>query len=673
MRKIILSALVAVASTILISTSFALDGFQQRKSQIMRLVTDIDQRAVLLDHDGKAYQIWVEGKEVRLFEAGSSGEPVGIIEFDRNIDGLKDASSFPGWQYLPSNEDAILCWFVQDGKTFLLSFRLRSGHFQSSVIEIDGYIYPVAYDDGSIGGMWGNPWRVSFDVARVTETGLARSSGSSFEPAGAPNYVIGSIIEEMKQPHIRTTAFSNWSNVKTQYITVLSSNGEKHVYNHDNNYAPLALLSSNELLMLDVTGCVSSGEESPRERAVCSSSIVSVPIPPQDGAIDFARKRLIRKFDAPEILLQTTSPSSLRDSTSLALVGDRLFTVSRTGKMPHLSWVSLSDPSQTGQIKLGERAGDDIVIAMNDRRSGRLIVTLDGFLSPLRYFGVAAPRGDKAARPHVETSVQVRFPTFRSTPFGITQIDNKATGSVSLMVTRRDSNRPAACHGRALIKVYGGYGSPTHADYLTSYGPFWLAKGNSYVAAHVRGGGDLGEAAYRQGTGLNFVSSVSDLIAVARELRKRGCIDVTVMGNSHGGNLAALAALAAPRDINRAIINASPLDLEQGLKDQTFNTNIYPSFNNDADKEKFLATASPLAALNLFTAKQGKPAFLLFYGDKDNVVQKLHGERFSQAAINKGLEAKMVVYPDLEHDSPFSVADYADQMSRILAFIDGDP
>lgn len=651
------------------------DDKKKWESEVAQLVSSLDQRAVLFDGKGRGYQFDIVENEIRLFAPGDSEAPIGITTYERSIVGLNSAASSPGLRYLPSDADSLLAWYYEDGKTILLSFRLRAGLHASKTVVVDGYIYPTVYADGSIGGFSGSPWKMRFDIAKETDAGLVAVSSDAISPPGAPVYVIGSASASGSNISERTTAFANWSDSDTKFITFISSNRNRRVFRHSDLYAPLELLSGNELLMIDTSECIPKKpleihEFITKKMDKCSSSIIAVKLPSEDGAIDLQKKRVVRRFSAPDLLLATTSPASLSDKSSISLLGDVLFTVSRNNKGPHLDWTSIRDPSRTGRIDLGTTAGDNIAIVHRNEFSDRLQLAVDGLLSPLKFVSITGVKSGNLA-PLIGDTVRIRPPTFSSAKFSVSRIESQGSSASALLVTDKSASGAKACRGRALIEVYGGYGVATHMAYLTSYGPFWLEKGNSYVAAFVRGGGDMGEHSYREGQKVHFGASVDDVISIAREVRKHGCTDVAVKGSSHGGNLAALAALKAPGIINRAIIDEAPLDLDRGLAAGSFDASIYPTFEDGAARIAFMQLASPLAALERFKAKR-KPEFLLLFGGRDEIAPPYHGEAFEKAAKERGFYVEMIVDPDLAHGAPTSVEGYAKQMSSILSFANRD-
>jgi len=206
------------------------------------------------------------------------------------------------------------------------------------------------------------------------------------------------------------------------------------------------------------------------------------------------------------------------------------------------------------------------------------------------------------------------------------------------------------------------------ANYLTTYGPYWLDRGNSYVTVYPRGGGDLGEAWFQQGTGSRFEASVDDVVAVIRDLHARGCRSVALAGFSHGGNVVTLAALRVPDLVDQVVIAAAPLDLARGLRERTFDVSIYPVQGEEGDNAEAIAGMSPLAAVTAANAVR-LPEFLLLYGGRDAIVPAYHGQAFVDAARKRGGIADLVIYPELGHEDANTPEVYADMMSRILTFI----
>ncbi len=87
---------------------------------------------------------------------------------------------------------------------------------------------------------------------------------------------------------------------------------------------------------------------------------------------------------------------------------------------------------------------------------------------------------------------------------------------------------------------YGGFGISVQATYNTSIGKLWLELGGISVIAHIRGGGEFGEAWHLAGRGAAKRQSHDDFAAIAADLISRGVTtpqQIAAEGGSNGGIL----------------------------------------------------------------------------------------------------------------------------------------
>ncbi|GGA29873.1 prolyl oligopeptidase family serine peptidase [Dyella nitratireducens] len=123
---------------------------------------------------------------------------------------------------------------------------------------------------------------------------------------------------------------------------------------------------------------------------------------------------------------------------------------------------------------------------------------------------------------------------------------------------------------RSILEGYGGYG--------VSLQPFfsprrleWAKEGGVYAIAHVRGGGEKGDAWHRAGQGANKGKSIDDVIACGETLVKLGYTtsDRTALyGQSFGGILAGNALTQSPQSFGAAVIDVGMLNPVRLLEQQ---------------------------------------------------------------------------------------------------------
>ena len=119
----------------------------------------------------------------------------------------------------------------------------------------------------------------------------------------------------------------------------------------------------------------------------------------------------------------------------------------------------------------------------------------------------------------------------------------------------------------ALVCVYGAYGVPLDSSFSVPRLSL-LDRGVAVVAAHVRGGGELGPKWHRAAVKVNKYRSWCDLISILLELRENHGIDtIAVEGNSAGAYTAAVAAHLYPNLFSALLVSAPFLDPRREMAD----------------------------------------------------------------------------------------------------------
>ena len=113
-----------------------------------------------------------------------------------------------------------------------------------------------------------------------------------------------------------------------------------------------------------------------------------------------------------------------------------------------------------------------------------------------------------------------------------------------------------------IITCYGGFGVKHRTEAEPSV-PAWLESGGVYVAAQLRGGGELGGAWHDAGRGPRKMRTIQDLIDVAHYLTSEGWTtgeQTVAVGASHGGMVVTAAALLSPASFGGIVATAPLLD-----------------------------------------------------------------------------------------------------------------
>jgi prolyl oligopeptidase PreP (S9A serine peptidase family) len=208
-------------------------------------------------------------------------------------------------------------------------------------------------------------------------------------------------------------------------------------------------------------------------------------------------------------------------------------------------------------------------------------------------------------------------------------------GTAIELVVTGDAAGPAP----TLLEVYGGFGLADVPVFEPSVAA-WCALGGLHVTARIRGGGGVGSAWHRAAQGAGKGRAVADTVDVARALVAAGLTrpDLLVLaGASHGGLVAASAALHAPGLVAGVACTAAPLDPHR-LEEHPLASAWRDEFGCPTDDAVRAAMDdySPLRRLEQCPAGAPLPRFLLTTFAEDARVDRGATDRFDAALRNRG-------------------------------------
>ncbi|TPK67233.1 MULTISPECIES: prolyl oligopeptidase family protein [unclassified Mesorhizobium] len=128
------------------------------------------------------------------------------------------------------------------------------------------------------------------------------------------------------------------------------------------------------------------------------------------------------------------------------------------------------------------------------------------------------------------------------------------------VVRRRDQKGPVP----TLLYGYGGFEVPLLPGYAGVRGRLWLEKGNAYVQACIRGGGEFGPAWHQTALKGNRQNAFDDFAAVAQDVVRRGiatAASLGIQGGSNGGLLTGVSLTQHPELFGAVIIEVPLLDM----------------------------------------------------------------------------------------------------------------
>ncbi len=174
---------------------------------------------------------------------------------------------------------------------------------------------------------------------------------------------------------------------------------------------------------------------------------------------------------------------------------------------------------------------------------------------------------------------------------------------------------------KAIVFAYGAYGATVTQPAFDVMSLEWVANGNLYVLAGIRGGGEKGDAWRLAGKGANKARGVEDMVAAADLLRTRGYSDtrrIVLYSASAGGIVVGNAVDRFPGHFGAAIIHAGMLNPTRLAADSN-GANQYAEFGDPNVASGFRDLRAMDAYLNLKPG-QRYPPVMLDVGLNDNRV-----------------------------------------------------
>ena len=209
------------------------------------------------------------------------------------------------------------------------------------------------------------------------------------------------------------------------------------------------------------------------------------------------------------------------------------------------------------QTELGLPENSTVGVATASDETDQIMFTSTDFLSPGTYY---------YAEDGVNLEVVKESPTrFDATGMTIQQFEatSKDGTKIPYFVVHAE-DMPMDGSTPVLMGGYGGFQVPRLPSYLGSTGKMWLERGNAYVLANIRGGGEFGPGWHQSAIRENKQRTWDDFIAVGRDLVERGITSpehLGVEGGSQGGLLVGTAFTQAPDLFNAAIVQIPLFDM----------------------------------------------------------------------------------------------------------------
>lgn len=204
------------------------------------------------------------------------------------------------------------------------------------------------------------------------------------------------------------------------------------------------------------------------------------------------------------------------------------------------------------------------------------------------------------------------------------------------IVHRKDMKRDGSTP--TIMTAYGGFEVSMTPSYGAITGKLWLERGNSFVLANIRGGGEFGPAWHEAGRKTKRQVIYDDFAAVARDIFSRGLSSpgkFGIYGGSNGGLLMGVEFNQHPELWNAVVIQVPLLDMiryEQIAAGASW-VDEYGSVAVPREKA-FLESISPYANIRRDVAY---PTPYIWTTTRDDRVGPQHARKFAARLKDYGL------------------------------------
>lgn len=213
------------------------------------------------------------------------------------------------------------------------------------------------------------------------------------------------------------------------------------------------------------------------------------------------------------------------------------------------------------------RASSQVEVSpVEDTLDDEVFVDVDDYLQPPEYWLADLAKADLQ-----DWELLDRWPTqFDATSLTVMRLYAHSADGTRVPFTvigpraalEGDARKPLPC----LLTAYGGFAIALTPQYLVSSGIGWLEQGGIVAVAHIRGGGEYGNAWHVQAQCEHRQRSFDDFIAVAQQLVAEGCTTAAqlgIKGGSNGGLLVAACMVQRPELFGAVVCEVPLLDMRR--------------------------------------------------------------------------------------------------------------
>ncbi|MBN9193262.1 prolyl oligopeptidase family protein [Microbacterium sp.] len=223
-----------------------------------------------------------------------------------------------------------------------------------------------------------------------------------------------------------------------------------------------------------------------------------------------------------------------------------------------------------------------------------------------------------------------------------------------------------------LMSGYGGFEHALTPEYPSLVGPAWLERGNVFVVANIRGGGEFGPAWHLAALRENRHRAYEDFAAVARDLVARGVTTadrIGCHGRSNGGLLVGNMLTQFPEDFGAIVCGVPLLDMRRYTRLSAGASWIAEYGDpDDPDDWAFVQTFSPY---HLVEGGRAYPPSLIYAATSDDRVGPVQARKMA-ARLQDETDAEVHYLEPAEggHAGSIDNAATAALHATIYAFLD---
>jgi prolyl oligopeptidase len=355
--------------------------------------------------------------------------------------------------------------------------------------------------------------------------------------------------------------------------------------------------------------------------------------------------------------------TSFAYGTGLWAGADRIYVLHQKGG-PNLVRAYSLDGALVGELPQPAFTAVDDVVPLP---GGAVLFEVQGFTVPPAWYRWG--HGDGPAR---RTALAESAPA----DYGDCEVVREEAASpdgtrVPITVLRR---RGTALDGRnpTIVYGYGGYGvcqTPKFRCRLRA----WIERGGVFAVAHIRGGGEFGEAWHRDGSLLRKQNVFDDFAACAARMIEIGYATrekLALMGGSNGGLLMGAMITQRPT-LARAVV--SLVGLYDMLRVEHTPNGAYnvPEFGSVVDPAEFRALYA-YSPYHRVTPGTAFPSILMVTGENDPRVDPWHSRKMIarlQASSSSSHPILLRTNAAAGHGRGTPLSDQIDEYTDVLTFL----